>query len=86
MGLTKEQTDQQDFVDNAIWEMICTVLPDVKDDESLTLKERKEYEWDSSIIAKIRNIIIDHFTLDENDDEDGLLMRFYPYLKDGEDE
>jgi hypothetical protein len=53
--LTKEQLSQQDFVDNTIFDMLKTLLPDLGDDEP---------KWDIEILAEIRDVIVDHYELD----------------------
>ena len=66
--LTREQLIQCNFVEITIFNMLKTLIPDIGDDEP---------EWDQEILAKIMDVIIEHYELDE--------MAFYPYIED-EDE
>lgn len=67
MELTKEQLKRQDFVDNAIFDLIQNLNP-----------SGREIAWDIELIADIRNAIqlkfIDLNVCDE--------MIFYPYISE----
>jgi hypothetical protein len=45
-GLTKKQIERQDFVDNSIFELLCTLNP-----------TNNSLQWDIEIIAEIRENI-----------------------------
>ena len=48
-NLTNEQIEQQDFVDNAIFNMLCELAP------------RGEVKWDIEVIGDVRDIVSDYF-------------------------
>lgn len=65
MELTQKQIEQQDYVDNIIFEMICKLSPNGENEK-----------WDIEIISEIREMLIDYFK-EKNPDFDE--MFFYPY-------
>jgi hypothetical protein len=50
MELTYRQIERQDFVDNAVFELLQTVIPN-----------GKKLDWDIEIIADVRDMIRMHF-------------------------
>lgn len=71
--LTKEQIQQQDFVDNAIHDMAQTLI---KDHAGMI------FHWDIGFIAHVRHVMIAHFLdrgyLANEQDE----FNFYPEVKE----
>ena len=68
MELTSEQIKRQDFVDNAIIDLIKTINPTEKD-----------INWDIEMIGDVRDVIEDWLVERlKITNEQG----FYPYLKD----
>ena len=63
--LTKKQLERQDFVDNAIFELILTLNP-----------TDEEIEWDIDFIGEIRDVIQSQFVDMEICDE----QTFYPNI------
>lgn len=63
--LTKKQLERQDFVDNAIFELIQTLNP-----------TDEEIEWDIDFIGEIRDVIQSQFVDMEICDE----QTFYPNI------
>lgn len=64
--LTKKQLERQDFVDNAIFDLIQVLNP-----------TNKETEWDIDFIGEIRDVIQEHFTDLEICEEE----MFYPFVE-----
>ncbi len=66
--LTREQIDRQDFVDNAIYQLILMVNP-----------TKKNIEWDIEMIGEIRDIIREWLVegLKITDEQN-----FYPYIEE----
>jgi hypothetical protein len=54
--VTKQQIERQDFVDNAISELLQTVNP-----------SNKEVDWNIEIIGNIRDIIQSFYNFDEQE-------------------
>jgi hypothetical protein len=50
-ALTRADTEQQDFVDNTIFDMVKKLVP--------------EAEWDIGVISPIREILINAYKLNE---------------------
>lgn len=66
--LTKKQIEQQDFIDNVIFEMICELSPKGEDEE-----------WNIELIAEIRELLIDYFKEKYSDFNEN---EFYPSIED----
>ncbi|MBI4837085.1 MAG: hypothetical protein HY813_01605 [Candidatus Portnoybacteria bacterium] len=64
--LTKQQINQQDFLDNQIFELLQRILP-----------PSKQIDWDIEIIGAIRDAIGEQIVNKKIMSE----MEFYPYLK-----
>ncbi len=69
-GLTDEQLQQQDFVDNNIQKMIDIVLG---------VRGQNRMGWNAEVHAQIREIIVDNYINSEEEE-----MKFYPWTKEGE--
>ncbi|MCL2327109.1 MAG: hypothetical protein FWC39_01210 [Bacteroidetes bacterium] len=67
MELTKKQIERQDFVDNAIFDLLETLNP-----------TKKQLDWDIEMISAIRDMISDYF----DDIEICKEQEFYPYIED----
>jgi len=67
MKLTKKQIERQDFVDNAIFDLLETLNP-----------TQKQLDWDIEMISAIRDMISDYF----DDIEICKEQEFYPYIED----
>jgi len=65
MELSKKQIERQDFVDNFIFELLCTLNP-----------SEKYFDWDIEMIADIRDEIQYHLINKTNCSE----KDFYPYI------
>ena len=65
MELTKKQIERQDFVDNAIFDLLETLNP-----------TNKQLDWNIEIIATIRDMISAYFV----DIEICKEQEFYPYI------
>lgn len=65
MELTEQQIKRQDFVDNAIFELINELFP-----------SDKEVEWDIDVIGEIRDAIQSQFVTRGFCTE----QEFYPYI------
>lgn len=67
MELTEQQIDRQDYVDNAIFDLIKELIP-----------SDKEMEWNIEVIGEVRNAIqsqlVDRGFCTEQE--------FYPYIKE----
>ena len=66
MELTKQQIERQDFVDNAIFELINELIP-----------SDKEMEWDIEVIGEIRDVIQSQLVKRGFCTE----QEFYPYIE-----
>lgn len=66
--LTNEQLQRQDFVDNAIFDLIQSLIP-----------REEELEWDVEIVANVRDCIGSWVVERKNVCHQ---MWFYPYLVD----
>jgi len=64
---TNQQTEQQDRVDNAIYDMICNVVPGGVE----------KIEWDIELIGTIRDAISTYLV----DKDVCTEQEFYPYKK-----
>jgi hypothetical protein len=64
--LNNHQIMRQDFVDNAIYELLCTVNP-----------TQREIKWDIEAIGEIRDLIRIWLTKDLKITDE---MTFYPYI------
>ncbi len=68
MELTSEQIKRQDFVDNAIFDLIKTINPTEKD-----------INWDIEMIGDVRDVIedwlVERLTITNE-------QNFYPYLEE----
>ncbi|MBS3917738.1 MAG: hypothetical protein KG012_02505 [Deltaproteobacteria bacterium] len=66
--LTDKQIDRQDFVDNAIFQLVQRVNP-----------TDKNIEWDIEMIGKVRDVIrqwiVERMTITDE-------LTFYPYIDD----
>jgi hypothetical protein len=64
--LNDNQLKRQDFVDNAIYELLCTINP-----------SQREIEWNIEAIGEIRDLIriwlIERLTITDE-------MTFYPFI------
>ncbi|GHT66175.1 hypothetical protein FACS189452_01600 [Bacteroidia bacterium] len=65
--VTKKQIERQDFVDNAIFELLQTVNP-----------SNKEFDWDIEMIGDIRDAI-QHYIIKKTDCSE---QEFYPYIEE----
>jgi len=65
MELTKKQIERQDFVDNAIFDLLETLNP-----------TSKQLDWDIEVIGEIRDKICDYFI----DTDICKEQEFYPYI------
>ena len=67
-GLTQQQIERQDFVDNAIFSLIRSVNP-----------SNKEIEWNIEMIGEIRDVVkewlVDKLSLTTE-------QEFYPYIEE----
>ena len=66
--LNDNQIKRQDFVDNAIFELVCNINP-----------SQQEIEWNIELIGGIRDMIF-HFLVERLAIIDE--MTFYPYMDD----
>jgi len=67
MELTRKQMEQQDFVDNTIFDLLKTLNP-----------TNKQLDWNIEIISTIRNSINNYFI----DIEICKEQEFYPYINE----
>lgn len=67
MELTRQQIERQDFVDNAIFDLMNRLIP-----------SDKEMEWDIEAIGKVRDVILAQFEREGICTE----MEFYPYIEE----
>lgn len=67
MELTAQQIERQDFVDNALFELINKLIP-----------SEKEMEWDIEIISEIRDAIQSQLVEKGFCTE----QEFYPYIEE----
>jgi hypothetical protein len=67
MELTKKQIERQDFVDNAIYELLLSINP-----------TDKNFDWDIEMIGDIRDVIQDYIIQKTNCSE----QEFYPYIEE----
>ena len=67
MELTKQQIERQDFVDNAIFELINELIP-----------SEKEMEWDIEAIGEIRDALQSQLVAKGICTE----QEFYPYIEE----
>jgi len=67
MGLTKKQIERQDFVDNAIFDLLETLNP-----------TDKKLDWDIEMISAIRDMISSYF----DDIKICKEQEFYPYIEE----
>jgi hypothetical protein len=56
MELNQKQIERQDFVDNAIFELLQTVNP-----------TNQKLDWNIEIIGEIRDTIQSHYNFDEHE-------------------
>ena len=64
--INESQLERQDFVDNAIYELVCNINP-----------SQQEIEWNIELIGGIRDMIF-HFLVERHAITDE--MTFYPYI------
>lgn len=67
MELTRQQIERQDFVDNAIFDLMNRLIP-----------SDKEMEWDIEAIGEVRDVILSQFERKGICTE----MEFYPYIEE----
>ncbi len=67
MELTRQQIERQDFVDNAIFDLMNRLIP-----------SDKEMEWDIEAIGEVRDVILAQFERKGFCTE----MEFYPYIEE----
>ena len=67
MELTKKQIEREDFVDNAIFDLLETLNP-----------TNQKLDWDIEMISAIRDMISDYFV----DIEICTEQDFYPYIEE----
>ena len=68
MKLTKKQIEQQDFIDNSIFDLLHKLNP-----------TNNKLEWDIEIISEIREMIRLYFEKSFNDFSE---QTYYSYLKE----
>lgn len=64
--LNENQLKRQDFVDNAIYELVCTINPSLQ-----------EIDWNIEFIGEIRDVLC-HWLVERHAITDE--MTFYPYI------
>ena len=67
MSLTEQQIERQDFVDNAIFNLINELIP-----------SNKEMEWDIELIGEVRDAILTKLVEKGLCSE----QEFYPYIEE----
>lgn len=67
MSLTEQQIERQDFVDNAIFNLINELIP-----------SSKEMEWDIELIGEVRDAILTKLVEKGFCSE----QEFYPYIEE----
>ena len=67
MELTRQQIERQDFVDNAIFDLMNRLIP-----------SDKEMEWDIEAIGEVRDVILAEFERKGICTE----REFYPYIEE----